>query len=121
LIADTIPTYLVVVFLLGAFRAWLFPAFDPAWSDSLIAIIMLAVTGTLFVIPTAAEIPIVQTMLALGLGTGPAAALLVTLPAVSLPSLLIIRRAFPLKVLVLVALGVIIAGILSGLAAKTIL
>ena len=121
LIIDTIPAYLIVVFLLGAFRAWLFPAFDPAWSDSIAVIIMLAITGTLFVIPTAAEIPIVQSMLAFGLGIGPAATLLVTLPAVSLPSLFIIRRAFPAKVLILVALGVIVAGILSGLAAKAIL
>lgn len=120
LIVDTIPAYLVVVFILGAFRALLFPAFDPAWSDSLTAIVMLAVTGTLFVIPTAAEIPIVQTMLAFGLGIGPAATLLITLPAVSLPSLLIIRRAFPSRVLILVISGVIFAGILSGLAARAI-
>ena len=120
LIVDTIPAYLVVVFLLGTLRAWLFPAFDPAWSDSLTAIIVLAVTGTLFVIPTAAEIPIVQSMLAFGLGIGPAATLLITLPAVSLPSLLIIRRAFPRRALILVTLGVILAGILSGLAAKAI-
>lgn len=120
LIIDTIPAYLVVVFLLGAVRAWLFPAVDLSWSDSVTAIIVLAVTGTLFVIPTAAEIPIVQTMMASGLGVGPAATLLMTLPAVSLPSLLIIRRAFSCRILIFVALSVILAGVLSGLAAKVI-
>jgi Predicted permease. len=35
---------------------------------------------------------VIQTLMALGLGVGPAAALLITLPAVSLPLLLIVKR-----------------------------
>ncbi|VEC02904.1 FIG006303: protein yraQ [Klebsiella pneumoniae] len=46
----------------------------------------MAIAGCLFVIPTAAEIPIVQTMMLAGMGTAPALALLITLPAVSVPS-----------------------------------
>ena len=46
-------------------------------------VVAMAVAGCLFVIPTAAEIPIVQTMMLAGMGTAPALALLMTLPAVS--------------------------------------
>jgi uncharacterized membrane protein YraQ (UPF0718 family) len=114
LIIDTIPAYLIVVAILGAVRAWLFPAVSPEWGNSILAVIGLAVTGTLFVIPTAAEIPIIQTLMAFGLGGGPAAALLITLPAVSLPTLLIVKRAFSTKILTFVAGGVMAIGIVSG-------
>lgn len=121
LIIDTLPAYFFVVLLLGAFRAWLFPALDPAWSNGILAIVGLAITGTLFVIPTAAEIPIVQTLMSFGLGIGPAATLLMTLPAVSLPSLLIIKRAFSTRILIFVTLAVALVGIISGLIALVIL
>ncbi|TDT51317.1 permease [Fonticella tunisiensis] len=115
LIMDTIPAYLIVVALLGAFRAWLFPAVDSDWANNIFAIILFSITGTLFVIPTAAEIPIVQTLMSFGLGGGPAATLLMTLPSVSLPSLMIIKRAFPKRVLVFVGVSVAIIGIVSGI------
>ncbi len=61
---------------------------DGAVDNSLMwVVVAMAVAGCLFVIPTAAEIPIVQTMMLAGMGTAPALALLMTLPAVSLPSL----------------------------------
>ena len=64
----------------------------------------MAVAGTLFVIPTAGEVPIVQAMFALGMGAGPAGALIMTLPAVSLPSLAMLSRIFSLRTrLVIVA------------------
>ena len=78
-------------------------------------LVPLAIVGTLFVIPTAAEIPIVQTMMALGMGTAPAVALLMTLPSVSLPSLLMLRKDFEARVLVSVALMTMLVGIVSGL------
>ena len=71
-------------------------------------------------IPTAAEIPILQTMMSFGLGVGPAAALLVTLPTVSLPSLLMLRESFPARVLVFVGLAVAAVGVVSGLLARLI-
>lgn len=121
LIIDTIPAYLIVVIILGAVRAWLFPSLGAGMSNSILAIILLAITGTLFVIPTAAEIPIIQTLMAFGLGAGPAAALLITLPAVSVPSLLIIKRAFPTKVLIFVASAVAVLGIVAGILGMVIL
>ncbi len=114
LVRDTIPAYLVVVFLLGDVRAWLFPAINPAWANNLWALVGFALVGTLFIIPTAAEIPIVQSLFSLGLGIGPGVALLLTLPAVSLPSLIMVKRVFSTRVLVTVAVSVALAGVMAG-------
>ncbi len=108
-----IPEYLVIVLLLGASRAWLFPAVTPQ-ADGLLWTVGLAMAGALFVIPTAGEIPIVQTLMAFGLGVGPAAALLTTLPPVSLPSLIMMRKSIPTRVLVFVAGSVLTLGLLSA-------
>jgi uncharacterized membrane protein YraQ (UPF0718 family) len=81
-------------------------------------IVGLAIAGTAFVIPTAGEVPIVQSLMALGLGAGPAAALLVTLPAVSVPAAVMVSRVFPQRVVWFVATGVALSGIACGLVAK---
>lgn len=111
-----LPEYLVLVLLLGATRAWLFPVFGA--DDSIIWIFALALAGMLFVIPTAGEVPIVQAMFALGMGAGPAAALIMTLPAVSLPSLVMLGKVFSLRIRLLIAVGVVLSGIIAGFAAK---
>lgn len=111
----TIPVYVIAVLALGAAQAWLFPHIDASVGNSLLWITVLAAAGTLFVIPTAAEIPIVQSMLALGLGSGPAVALLMTLPSVSLPSLLMLRQSFSRRVLIAVALLTMLVGIGTGI------
>ena len=112
-----IPEYIILVCLLGAVRAWLFPAVTPA-VNGMSWTLLFAFTGTLFVIPTAGEIPIVQTLISFGLGVGPAAALLTALPALSLPSLLMLYRAIPGKALVMTWLAVFLASILSAGAAS---
>jgi uncharacterized protein len=109
-----IPEYVVIVLLLGAMRAWMFPHIGPDIGDQWFWIAALALAGMLFVIPTAGEVPIVQAMLALGLGAGPAAALLITLPPVSLPSLTMLGRSFPLRLLIVIAAAVVGFGILGG-------
>lgn len=58
LIAESLPAYAVLVLARGAARAWLFPTVTPEWGNRLPAVLGLAIAGTLFVIPTAAEIPI---------------------------------------------------------------
>ncbi|MBM7691343.1 uncharacterized membrane protein YraQ (UPF0718 family) [Peribacillus deserti] len=116
-----VPAYLLSVLLLGAGRVWLFPNMSDAAANSLLTIILFAIAGMLFVIPTAAEIPIIQTFMSFGLGAGPAAALLITLPAISLPSLLMVAKSYPLKVLLFITSSVVILGIISGLAGMLIL
>jgi len=112
-----VPEYLVLVFLLGATRAWLFPVLTPSLGHAPWLPPLLAAAGTLFVIPTAGEVPIVQTLQHLGLGPAGAAALLVTLPAVSLPSLAMLGRAAPLRLLVLIAFGTFGFGLIAACAA----
>ncbi|WP_010651510.1 permease [Oceanobacillus massiliensis] len=115
-----VPAYVLSVLLLGAGRVWLFPQLSESSANSMIAILIFAIAGMLFVIPTAAEIPIIQTFMALGFGGGPAAALLITLPAISLPSLLIVSKSFPKKALFFVAGSVVIFGVISGLVGSMI-
>ncbi|MGA2397043.1 MAG: permease [Steroidobacteraceae bacterium] len=116
-----IPEYLVLVLALGAARAWLFPHMGHEVDGSLQWILVFAGAGALFVIPTAGEVPIVQAMLALGVAVGPAAALLMTLPPISIPSLAMLRKSFPPRLLVMVALGVVLVGSVAGLAANSLL
>jgi len=112
-----VPEYLVLVLLLGAARAWLFPHIGPEVTNNLGWIVAFAVAGMLFVIPTAGEVPIIQAMLALGVGVGPAGALLMALPPVSAPSIAMLGRSFKPRVLALVAATVVAFGIVGGFAA----
>ncbi|GJH10734.1 MULTISPECIES: permease [Caballeronia] len=112
-----VPEYIVLVLLLGAARAWLFPHIGPDIGNGLLWIVVFAVAGTLFVIPTAGEVPIIQAMLSLGMATGPAGALLMTLPPISVPSLAMLARSFAPRVLAFVAVAVVVFGIVSGLIA----
>ncbi|AZE48156.1 membrane protein YraQ [Pseudomonas chlororaphis] len=118
---STIPIYVLAVLVLGAARVWLFPHVEGAMGDSLLWLVPLAIVGTLFVIPTAAEIPIVQTMMTLGMGTGPAVALLMTLPSISLPSLLMLRKDFDARVLMTVAGLTMLIGVVCGLIGAALL
>jgi uncharacterized membrane protein YraQ (UPF0718 family) len=115
--ARLIPEYVLLVFMLGASRAWLFPHMGIAVGNELHWIVLMSLTGLLFVIPTAGEVPIVQAMLALGVGVGPSAALLMTLAPVSLPSLVMAQKVFSLRTLALVCAPVLVAGIAAGLLA----
>ena len=115
-----LPEYAVVLFALGAARAFLFPAISPATGHALWLVALLAITGTLFVIPTAGEIPVVQSFMKFGLGPAGAGALMITLPAVSLPSLLMVRQAVPLRVLLFVTGSVVASGLLTALLAAAL-
>jgi uncharacterized membrane protein YraQ (UPF0718 family) len=116
-----LPEYVIIVGVLGAVRAWLFPAITPAVGGSLWLALGLAVAGALFVIPTAGEIPIVQSLMTYGLGRTGAGALMMTLPAVSLPSLAMVSQAVPRGVLVRLLVWVIVLGLVTGLLAGAIL
>ncbi len=112
-----VPEYIVLVLLLGAVRAWMFPEIGPAIGNDILAIVAFALAGMLFVIPTAGEVPIIQGMLALGMGVGPAGALLMTLPPVSLPSLAMVSGSFRLQTLLFLAGAIVTFGIVGGLLA----
>jgi uncharacterized membrane protein YraQ (UPF0718 family) len=112
-----LPEYAVVVLALGAARAFIFPYVDFTHGSSLLLAVWLAIGGTLFVIPTAAEIPIVHGSMLAGLGPLGAGVLLTTLPAISLPSLLMAKQGMPTRVLLAVAGSVVLMGLLTGVVA----
>ena len=121
LAAWIVPEYLGMVLITGLLGGYFFPAGIGEWARSLPALVFVAVAGTLFVIPTMAEIPIVQGLMAIGLPPGPAAALLVTLPTISLPSLIMAGRSFRPRTLVAVTAAVALMGILAGLCATALI
>jgi uncharacterized membrane protein YraQ (UPF0718 family) len=82
--------------------------------NDLATIIVAAAIGTLFMIPTWTELAIAVPLIQQGL-TGPAAALLLTLPAVSLPSLTIIGAALgSYRIPAVLGVVVFLLGVLAG-------
>ncbi|HEY8475424.1 MAG TPA: permease [Chloroflexota bacterium] len=78
-------------------------------------VVVAAAIGTLFMIPTWTELALSLPLIQQGL-TGPAAALLLTLPAVSLPSLTIVGAALgSARVPAVLAGAVFLVGVLAGL------
>jgi uncharacterized membrane protein YraQ (UPF0718 family) len=114
-----LPEYLVIVLLVGAGRGWLLSLIEPGHQE-LLVVVVAAVLGTLLVIPTAGEIPILQGLALLGLSSGVLGALLITLPAVSLPGVAMVVRAFGWKTVGVTAVMIMLAG-LAGAAVLTVL
>jgi uncharacterized membrane protein YraQ (UPF0718 family) len=114
LVIRLVPEYIIVIGILGFARAYLFPAAGPELGNGLSIMLIVALTGTLFAIPTAGEIPIIQTMLVYGIGAGPIGVLLLTLPSTSLPSLLMVWHAFSWRVLVVLGAVTALVGLLAG-------
>ncbi|TCK22390.1 hypothetical protein EV378_6392 [Pseudonocardia endophytica] len=113
-----VPEYLVVVLLIGAFRGWLFPL--GAASAGVLAVVVAAVVGTLLVLPTAGEIPVLQGLALAGATAGPVGALLVTLPAVSIPGIVMVGRAVGWRATAATT-GIVVLGGLAGAALLTLL
>ena len=105
------------VLLPGAARAWLFPHAGPEVGNGISWILAFAISGTLFVIPTAGEVPIIQAMLSLGVGVGPAGALLMGAAADKRPSIAMVGRAFSPRLLAAVTVGTVATGVAGGLVA----
>lgn len=114
-----VPEYFIVVLLIGAFGGWLFPLSGDA-TNQLAAVAAAVILGTSLVIPTAGEIPLAQGLSAAGFGLGAIGALLITLPAVSLPSMVMVGRALTWRVTLTVAAAVAVTGAISGLALTSI-
>ena len=91
------PVLVIGTFALGVLAFFLPPAsFRPFFGDnSLLANFLAAVVGAILYMPTLLEVPVIGTTLGYLSGSmakGPALALLLTGPSISLPSLLVIYR-----------------------------
>jgi uncharacterized membrane protein YraQ (UPF0718 family) len=109
-----LPLYFAVVFAIGLLRGWLFPLDADTVHWVVPSIFAAAALGTLVVIPTAGEIPILQALAVVGAGAGTIGALLITLPAISLASMAMAARAFSVRVTAAMAGAVTCCGLLAG-------
>ncbi len=83
--------------------------------NSLRANLVASVVGAFMYFATLTEIPILQGLLGAGMGQGPALALLLAGPALSLPSMLVIRSVIGTKKTATYVLLVVIMATISGL------
>lgn len=107
-----IPILLVGIFLAGALKAvipetWVAGAVG---GNSFQANLIASVFGSLMYFCTLAEVPIVKALVDMGMGNGPALALLLAGPALSLPNMLVIRKILGTrKTLIYIGLVVVAA------------
>lgn len=109
-----VPEYFAVVLLIGAFRGWLMPLGTATVHWGVLALAVAALAGVLIVIPTAGEIPILLGLAALGVSPVVLGALLITLPAISLPSMAMVGRTLRWRVVAVTAACVALFGLLGG-------
>jgi len=75
---------------------------------------LASVSGMLMYFATLTEVPIIRTFMDLGMGKGPALALLLAGPAVSLPSILVLRTIMGWRKTIIYILLVVIMATLTG-------
>lgn len=82
--------------------------------NSLLSNFFASFTGAFMYFATLTEVPIIQGLLASGMGKGPALALLLAGPSLSLPNMLVIRGVLGTKKTIVYVVLVIIMATLSG-------
>lgn len=83
--------------------------------NSLAANLFASVSGALMYFATLTEVPILQGLIGAGMGKGPALAMLLAGPALSLPSMLVLRSIMGTKKTVVYILLVVLMAMVSGL------
>jgi hypothetical protein len=113
LVGDRPDTFLAMAGLAGASMEPLIRAVWPFWTN-----FFASVFGAFMYFATLTEVPILQGLIGSGMGKGPALALLLSGPSLSLPSMLVIRSVLGTgKTLVYVSLVIVmstIAGMIFG-------
>ncbi len=82
--------------------------------NSLLSNFFASFTGAFMYFATLTEVPIIQGLLASGMGKGPALALLLAGPSLSLPNMLVIRGVMGMKKTVVYVVLVIVLATLAG-------
>lgn len=89
-----------------------------AWAvggNSVLSNVLASVVGAFMYFATLTEVPIIQGLLASGMGKGPALALLLAGPSLSLPNMLVIRGIIGTQKTVVYVITVIILSAIAGL------
>lgn len=110
------PLLLIGVFIVGIIGRFIPPSWIERWlgGESLRSSFLATLIGSLSYFATLTEAPFVRTFMQLGMGKGPALALLLTGPGLSLPNWLAIARVFGWKKAVVYVATVVILGSLVG-------
>jgi uncharacterized membrane protein YraQ (UPF0718 family) len=104
------------MFLAAIIRLFLPPGVVEAYMGSgFLAIVLISAFGTLIAIPTLFEIPLVLGFLFIGMGLGPASALLVTAPSVSIVSYFMLKKDVGHTAPLLLMAATFVIGIATGL------
>jgi uncharacterized membrane protein YraQ (UPF0718 family) len=102
------------LWLWSVVAAGIFQMLPSGFGNNFPSVVLAAVGGTFFMISTWSEIPMALQLIQSGIN-GPAAALLVVLPAISLPCMILLADALRrFRVVALLSAGVILVGILAG-------
>lgn len=112
-----VPEYVLVVFLVGLIGP---PLSHLLGAGGALAVLVAASVGALLVLPTAGEVPILLGLAAAGASAGVLGALLLALPALSLPSTVMVGRAMGWRVTAAtgaatVGVAVVAGGMLAAL------
>ncbi len=110
------PLLLVGVFLVGVLGKLLPPDWIKAWlgGNGVTASFIATFIGAVSYFATMTEAPFVDTLMKLGMGKGPALALLLTGPGLSLPNWIAIARVFGVKKSVVYVITIVILGTFVG-------
>lgn len=110
------PLLLAGVFIVGIIGKLLPESFIQNWlgGKGILPSFLATLIGAISYFATMTEAPFVDTLLKLGMGKGPALALLLTGPGMSLPNMLAIIRVFSLKKAAIYIITIIILGTLVG-------
>jgi len=117
-----IPLLLLGIFLVGILKT-LYPmeVLKGALNKGFISTLTAAIIGTILMVPTFTEVILVSELIKLGVPASPLIALLITLPAVSLPSLMVLGKNLKsYKIAVLLGIFITLLGIIGGLIANII-
>ena len=112
--AYLLPEYFVIVVGLGAFSGWLLPLAHSATNWGFGGVVVAAVGGTILVIPTAAELPIIIGLIAVGFPSAVTGTLVIALPALSLASMAMVGRALSWRVTTAMAGAVALFALAAG-------
>lgn len=99
LVKMVVPTLLIGVFVVGMVTTILPPEWIARYvgANTITANFAASLIGALFYFSTLTEVPIVKGLVDLGMNQGPALALLLAGPAVSIPNLLVVNRIMGFK------------------------
>lgn len=116
-----VPLLVVGILLVSIFKMLLpFEVIARTLGDGVMPTVLVSIVGVVLMVPSFTEVLWVAEFTKQGMGMGPAVALLITLPAVSFPSLWVLARVYrSYRLAVSLGVGIIVLGVLGGVVFAT--